>query len=97
MKKITFIGAGRYFARVEVWRYGIDINVGDTRGPAGVFRALRTLPVMLDIASDIERLCPQAFVLNYTNPMAPVGIPAITKCSSSTATSAIQASSPIFL
>ena len=63
---------------VEVWRhdieipkrYGIDINVGDTRGPAGVFRALRTLPVMLDIASDIERLCPKAFVLNYTNPMA---------------------------
>ena len=63
---------------VEVWRhdieipkkYGVDINVGDTRGPAGVFRALRTIPVMLDIAADIERLCPKAVVLNYTNPMA---------------------------
>ncbi len=63
---------------VDVWRhdieipkkYGVDINYGDTRGPAGVFRALRTLPVILDIASDIERLCPKALVLNYTNPMA---------------------------
>lgn len=48
----------------------VDINVGDTRGPAGVFRMLRTLPVMLDICSDIEKLCPNAVVLNYTNPMA---------------------------
>ncbi len=63
---------------VEVWRrdievpmqYGVDINVGDTRGPSGVFRALRTIPVMLAIARDIERLCPKATVLNYTNPMA---------------------------
>ena len=63
---------------VQVWRgdieipkkYGVDINVGDTRGPAGIFRALRTLPVMLDIAADIERICPKAVVLNYTNPMA---------------------------
>lgn len=63
---------------VQVWRkdieipkkYGVDINVGDTRGPAGVFRTLRTLPVMLDIARDIESLCPSAVVLNYTNPMA---------------------------
>ena len=63
---------------VQVWRhdieipkkYGVDINIGDTRGPAGVFRALRTIPVMLEIAADIERLCPKAVVLNYTNPMA---------------------------
>lgn len=51
-------------------KYGVDINVGDTRGPSGIFRALRTIPVMLDICRDIERLCPQAIVLNYTNPMA---------------------------
>ena len=51
-------------------RYGIDINVGDTRGPSGIFRALRTIPVMLDIARDMERLCPDATMLNYTNPMA---------------------------
>jgi alpha-galactosidase len=63
---------------VEVFRkdveipkeYGVDINVGDTRGPAGIFRALRTIPVMLDICRDIERYCPQAVFLNYTNPMA---------------------------
>ncbi len=51
-------------------RYGVDLNVGDTRGPAGIFRALRTIPVMLDIARDVQRLCPDAHVLNYTNPMA---------------------------
>ncbi len=63
---------------VDVWKYdilipekyGIDINVGDTRGPSGIFRALRTIPVMLDICKDIERYCPDAVFLNYTNPMA---------------------------
>ncbi|MDR2135529.1 MAG: alpha-glucosidase/alpha-galactosidase, partial [Treponema sp.] len=63
---------------VDVWRYdieipkeyGVDINVGDTRGPAGIFRALRTIPVMLDICKDIESCCPGATFLNYTNPMA---------------------------
>jgi len=62
----------------EVWRYdieipkqfGVDINVGDTRGPSGIFRALRTIPVMLDIVKDMERYCPNATLLNYTNPMA---------------------------
>jgi len=63
---------------VKIWRYdievpkqfGVDINVGDTRGPAGIFRALRSIPVILDIAADIERYAPRAIVLNYTNPMA---------------------------
>jgi len=63
---------------VDVWRhdieipkkYDVDINVGDTRGPSGVFRFLRTAPVMLDIIRDVEVLCPNAIVLNYTNPMA---------------------------
>ncbi|MDR2375009.1 MAG: alpha-galactosidase [Treponema sp.] len=63
---------------VDIWRYdieipkeyGVDINVGDTRGPAGIFRALRTIPVMLDICRDIEACCPGATFLNYTNPMA---------------------------
>ncbi|OFX15633.1 MAG: alpha-glucosidase/alpha-galactosidase [Armatimonadetes bacterium RBG_16_58_9] len=51
-------------------KYGVDINVGDTRGPAGIFRALRTIPVLLDICKDMERYCPEAIFLNYTNPMA---------------------------
>jgi len=63
---------------VNVWQYdilipkefGVDINVGDTRGPAGIFRALRTMPIMLDICKDIEKYCPKAVFLNYTNPMA---------------------------
>jgi alpha-galactosidase len=62
----------------EVWRhdieipkkYGVDINVGDTRGPSGIFRFLRTLPDMMDIVRDMEKVCPDAVLLNYTNPMA---------------------------
>lgn len=51
-------------------KYGVDINVGDTRGPSGIFRFLRTVPVMLDICKDIKEICPKAIFLNYTNPMA---------------------------
>ena len=51
-------------------KYGININVGDSRGPSGIFRALRTIPEMLDICRDVEALCPEAILLNYTNPMA---------------------------
>jgi alpha-galactosidase len=70
---VTILAGG-----TDVWRYdieipkkyGVDINIGDTRGPSGVFRALRTIPVMLGIARDMERYCPDAMMLNYTNPMA---------------------------
>ena len=63
---------------VEVWRHdieipkrhGVDTNVGDTRGVSGIFRALRTIPVMIGICRDMEQLCPRAILLNYTNPMA---------------------------
>ena len=63
---------------VDVWKhdilipkkYGVDTNVGDTRGVSGIFRALRTIPVMVSIVKDMERLCPDAILLNYTNPMA---------------------------
>lgn len=51
-------------------KYGIDTNVGDTRGPSGIFRALRTIPEMMAIARDMDELCPKAIMLNYTNPMA---------------------------
>lgn len=51
-------------------KYGVDTNVGDTRGPSGIFRALRTIPAMVDICKDMEALCPAAILLNYTNPMA---------------------------
>jgi alpha-galactosidase len=50
-------------------KYGIDQCIGDTIGPGGVFKALRTAPVFLDVLADIERLAPDALVMNYTNPM----------------------------
>ena len=63
---------------IDVWqhdilipkKYGVDTNVGDTRGPSGIFRFLRTINPILDIAKDIARYCPGAVFLNYTNPMA---------------------------
>ena len=51
-------------------QYGVDMNVGDTRSIAGIFRALRTIPVMVSIVKDMEKYCPDAILLNYTNPMA---------------------------
>jgi alpha-galactosidase len=50
--------------------YGLDQSVADTIGPGGVFKALRTVPALLDICEDIERACPDALLLQYTNPMA---------------------------
>jgi alpha-galactosidase len=50
-------------------RYGLRQTIGDTLGVGGIFRSLRTLPVMLDVARDMEEVCPQAWLLNYTNPM----------------------------
>jgi alpha-galactosidase len=51
-------------------KYGIDQCIGDTIGPGGIFKALRTGPAMLDIVADVEREAPRAMVLNYTNPMS---------------------------
>ncbi len=63
---------------IDVWRheieipkkYGVDINIGDTRSVSGIFRALRNIPLMLEICADIEKYCPKAIFLNYTNPMS---------------------------
>lgn len=63
---------------IDIWRYdieipmqfGVDINIGDTRSVSGIFRALRNIPLMLDICRDIEKYCPNAVFLNYTNPMS---------------------------
>ncbi len=49
--------------------FGVSQNIGDTIGPGGLFKALRTVPVWLEILKDCEELCPRALVLNYTNPM----------------------------
>ena len=50
--------------------HGVELRRGDTVGAGGVFYALHNLPVILDICRDMEELCPNAWLLNYTNPMA---------------------------
>ncbi|MHA1111717.1 MAG: family 4 glycosyl hydrolase [Promethearchaeota archaeon] len=54
------------------YKLGIPQNTGDTVGPGGLFRGLRTNPVVADIARDMKRLCPKAMMLNYTNPQATI-------------------------
>ncbi|HYS97576.1 MAG TPA: alpha-glucosidase/alpha-galactosidase, partial [Candidatus Dormibacteraeota bacterium] len=51
-------------------RYGVDQCIGDTIGPGGIFKALRTGPAWLEIVLDIARVAPRAVVMNYTNPMS---------------------------
>ncbi|MGN1127531.1 MAG: alpha-glucosidase/alpha-galactosidase [Candidatus Flemingiibacterium sp.] len=51
-------------------KYGLRQTIGDTMGIGGIFRALRTIPVLEGIAKDIEEVCPNALFMNYTNPMA---------------------------
>ncbi|MCL6456411.1 MAG: alpha-glucosidase/alpha-galactosidase [Gorillibacterium sp.] len=51
-------------------KYGLRQTIADTLGIGGIFRNLRTIPVMLDFAADIREVCPDALFLNYTNPMA---------------------------
>jgi len=50
--------------------YGVDQCIGDTLGPGGVFRALRHIPALLEIAREMQALCPNAILFNYANPMA---------------------------
>ena len=53
-------------------KYGIDQDAGDTMGPGGMFRAMRDIPVLVNIAKQMEKLCPNALLLNYSNPLAPM-------------------------
>lgn len=51
-------------------KYGLNQTIADTIGIGGIFRSLRTIPVMMDFAKDMREVCPDAWLLNYTNPMA---------------------------
>jgi len=51
-------------------KYGLRQTIGDTLGIGGIFRALRTIPVVLDFAKDMEAVCPDAWFLNYVNPLS---------------------------
>ena len=65
-------GLEAYRLDIEIpQKYGVEQCVGDTLGPGGVFRALRTAPVLLNICRDMDELAPDALLLNYVNPMAP--------------------------
>lgn len=51
-------------------KYGLGQTIGDTVGIGGIFRSLRTIPVMMEMAKEMREVCPDALLLNYTNPMA---------------------------
>jgi alpha-galactosidase len=51
-------------------RYGVRQTIGDTLGIGGIFRGLRTIPVVVDLARDMLEVCPEAYLLSYSNPMA---------------------------
>lgn len=51
-------------------KYGLRQTIGDTLGIGGIFRALRTIPVLEEIAKDMKEVCPNALLINYTNPMS---------------------------
>ena len=64
-------GLDPYTLDIEIpKKYGVEQCVGDTLGPGGVFRALRTIPVLLDLCDEMDELAPDALLLNYVNPMA---------------------------
>lgn len=69
---LTFLIGGNdaYKHDIEIpLKYGVDQCIGDSIGPGGVFRILRTAPVLADIGREVQELCPNAYVLNYVNPM----------------------------
>lgn len=70
---ISVGGASIYQRDLEIAdRYGVSEAVGDIIGPTGIFRMLRAYPTIFRIVKDMERLCPDAYFFNYTNPMAPI-------------------------
>lgn len=72
---ITMIQVGGYRPSTVIdfeipKRYGLRQTIADTLGIGGIMRGLRTIPVLIDICRDMEELCPDAWLLNYVNPMA---------------------------
>ncbi|HET9378968.1 MAG TPA: alpha-glucosidase/alpha-galactosidase [Chthoniobacterales bacterium] len=64
-------GLEAYAQDIEIpKKYGVEQCVGDTLGPGGVFRALRAIPVLIDLCHDLDQHAPNAWLLNYVNPMA---------------------------
>ncbi len=93
-------GIDAYTPDVEIPRkYGIDQCVGDTLGPGGVFRGVRSIPAYLEVCADMKEVCPDALMINYANPMsintwavANTGIKCVGLCHSVQGTSHLLAS-----
>ena len=68
---IFYIGGTRAYAHdIEIpLKYGVKQCIGDSMGPGGMFSLFREVPIMLEIGKEVEELCPNAYVLNYVNPM----------------------------
>jgi alpha-galactosidase len=98
---VTFMVGGLNVYRHDMEiprRYGVDQRIGDTLGPGGVFRFLRSAPAYASIAADVLELCPNALLINYANPMAmncwyltELGINAVVLCHSVQGTSRMLA------
>jgi alpha-galactosidase len=71
MFQVGGVDAFKYDYEIPM-KHGIDQCIADSLGPGGVFRALRTAPVLLGLGQDVAELCPDAYVLNYVNPMGAV-------------------------
>ena len=68
---IEIVGEELYRKDLEIPdKYGVYQNVGDTLGPGGIIRGIRIIPEILNICRDMEALCPNAILFNYSNPMA---------------------------
>ena len=73
------IQEAEFFDNYLPLKFGIPQNTGDTLGPGGLFRSLRTNHIVADIAKDMAELCPNATILNYTNPQGTIVMAARTK------------------
>jgi alpha-galactosidase len=70
---ITTGGSESDFRSVEVCaKYGIPVGIGDTLGPTAFARCLRSIPIVVDIVRKMENICPNALMLNFTNPMSAI-------------------------
>ena len=68
MVQVGGVDAFRFDYKIPL-KYGVDQCIGDSIGPGGVFRALRTIPLLRDISQEMSELCPGALLINYANPM----------------------------
>lgn len=74
---LSFSERNAHYRRIDCQisaKYGIRMCSGDTIGPGGVFRAMREFPHILEIAREVEEICPEAWLINYINPSAVMGI-----------------------